>query len=73
MAVIVIAAVVFAVSLTRDGELVTPQGAGFVTLDAGKFKAFPLSDYAAKYVTDAYKSYFVEVEPGMKVHVLEVG
>ncbi len=73
LAVIVIAAVVFAVSLTRDGELVTPQGAGFVTLDAGKFEAFPLPDYAAKYVTDAYKSYFVEVEPGIKVHVLEVG
>ncbi|MCP4628421.1 MAG: alpha/beta fold hydrolase [bacterium] len=73
VAVIVAAALIFAVIITRDGELVTPQGKGIVTLDAGEFEAFPLPDYAAKYVTDEYKSYFVEVEPGIKVHVLEVG
>lgn len=32
-----------------------------------------LYDYAAQFVSDEYKSYFVEVEPGIKVHVLEVG
>jgi haloalkane dehalogenase len=66
-------ALVFAVVITRDGELVTPQGSGTITLDAGEFEAFPLPDYAAKLVTSDYKSYFVEVEPGIKVHVLEVG
>ena len=73
LAIIVITIIVFAVVITRDGKLVTTQGQGIVTLDAGQFEAFPLPDYAAKHVTDGYKSYFVEVEPGIKVHVLEVG
>ncbi len=73
LAVIVAAALIFAFAITRDGELVTPQGKGVISLDAGKFEAFPLPVYAAKTVNDAYKSYFVEVEPGIKVHVLEVG
>ncbi|MEG9862664.1 MAG: alpha/beta fold hydrolase [Parvularculales bacterium] len=63
----------FAGYITRDGETVTPTGAGTVVLDAGTFEAFPLPDYAARFVTDDYKSYFVEVDPGIKVHVLEVG
>lgn len=73
LAVIAVSIIVFAVLITRDGELVTPQGKGIITLDAGEFEAFPLPDYAAKHVTDKYKSYFIEVEPGIKVHVLEVG
>ncbi|MBW1643016.1 MAG: alpha/beta fold hydrolase [Deltaproteobacteria bacterium] len=73
LAIIAVTAMVFAVVITRDGELVTPYGKGVVALKAGDFEAFPLPDYAAKHVTDAYKSYFVEVEPGIKVHVLEVG
>ena len=73
LGVIAVAALIFAVAITRDGERVVPSGDGLVTLDAGDFEAFPLPDYAAKYVTDAYKSYFVEVEPGIKVHILEVG
>jgi haloalkane dehalogenase len=32
-----------------------------------------LPDYARIHATDAYKSYLVEVEPEIKVHVLEVG
>ena len=44
-----------------------------VTLNAGDFEAFPLPDDVANFVTDGYRSYFVEVEPGIKVHVLEVG
>lgn len=59
--------------ITRDGEHVTPIGEGTVTLNAGTFEAFPLPQYAAKHLTEEYKSYFVEVEPGIKVHVLEVG
>jgi haloalkane dehalogenase len=70
---IAVSVIVFAVLITRDGKLLTPQGQGIVTLDAGQFEAFPLPDYAAKHVTDEYKSYFVEVDQGIKVHVLEVG
>ena len=58
----------FATLLTRDGRLVPPVGAGTVALDAGTFEAFPLPQYAAKHLTEDYKSYFVEVEPGIKVH-----
>ncbi len=73
LSVLVLAAVGVAIAITRGGELVTPEGEGTVDLDAGTFEAFPLPDYAAKHVTDDYKSYFIEVEPGIKVHVLEVG
>ena len=59
--------------VTRDGQFVTPEGEGEITLDAGTFEAFPLPDYAAAFVSEDYKSYFVEVEPGIKIHVLEVG
>jgi len=62
-----------AISKTPDGALITPQGQGTVTMEAGTFEAFPLPDYAAKFVSDDYKSYLVEVEPGIKIHVLEVG
>ncbi len=73
LGVLVLVAVSFAFALTRSGELVTPEGEGTITLDAGTFEAFPLPDYAAKHVTDDYKSYFIEVEPGIKIHMLEVG
>lgn len=59
--------------VTRDGELLIPQGEGTVTVGSGKFEAFPLPDYAARHIGDGYKSYLVEVEPGIKVHVLDVG
>ena len=32
-----------------------------------------MPDYANAVISDAYKSYFIEVEPGIKIHVLEVG
>ncbi|MEM8500089.1 MAG: alpha/beta fold hydrolase [Pseudomonadota bacterium] len=70
---LVIVAIVFAVAITRDGKLVTPEGSGSVTLGSDRFEAFPLPDYAARTVTENYKSYFVEVDPGIKMHVLEVG
>lgn len=73
LALILIIAFAGAIAITRDGNLVTPQGQGSVTLNAGTFETFPLPDYAAAAVTGDFKSYFVEVEPGIKVHVLEVG
>lgn len=59
--------------VTRDGEVVTPQGAGTITINSQDFEAFPLPDYAAAFISDDYKSYLIEVEPGIKIHVLEVG
>ena len=59
--------------LVGDGERIIPEGEGRVELDAGGFEAFPLPDYAAAVVSDDYKSYFIEVEPGIKIHVLEIG
>ena len=72
-AIIIAVGVTGSFMLTRDGRLVTPEGEGTVTLDAGTFEAFPLPAYAAEFVTGAYKSYFIEVEPGIKIHVLETG
>lgn len=72
-AVIALGAIVLAFLLTRDGELETPAGTGTVQLDVGDFEAFPLPDYAKNFVSDEYLSYLVEVEPGIKIHVLEVG
>jgi len=73
LAVFTVLTIAMAGVITRDGETVTPVGEGTVTLNAGTFEAFPLPQYAAKHLTEGYKSYFVEVEPGIKVHVLEVG
>ena len=73
LGVVAFVGIIAAVVLTRDGELSTPVGNGTVELDAGTFEAFQLPAYAAKFVDDEYKSYLVEVEPGIKIHVLEVG
>ncbi len=73
LGIVVLALIVWAFTLTRDGELKTPVGSGTVELAAGSFEAFPLPDYAAKFVDGEYKSYLIEVEPGIKIHVLEVG
>ena len=73
LGVIIVAAAIFVGVITRDGERVVPEGDGLALLDVGHFEAFPLPDYAAQHVTDEYKSYFIEVEPGIKIHVLEVG
>ena len=59
--------------VTRDGNIVTPIGDGQVTLDSGTYEAFPLPIYASNMVDSNYKSYFIEVEPGLKVHVIEAG
>ena len=59
--------------VTRDGDVVTPTGNGQVVLDSGTYEAFPLPIYASNMVDSNYKSYFIEVEPGLKVHVIEAG
>ena len=59
--------------LLRDGERITPDGDGVVQLDVGEFEAFAMPEYADTVIDDTYKSYFIEVEPGIKIHVLEVG
>ena len=59
--------------VTRDGYVVTPIGDGQVVLDSGTYDAFPLPSYASNMVDSNYKSYFIEVEPGLKVHVIEAG
>ena len=59
--------------LVGDGERITPDGEGVVALEVGDFEAFAMPDYASAVISDAYKSYFIEVEPGIKIHVLEVG
>ena len=68
-----IALIVFLIYITRDGNIFTPTGEGEIILDSGTYEAFPLPDYAAAQVNSNYKSYFIEVEPGIKVHILEVG
>ena len=64
---------IVSIFVTRDGSLATPQGAGKVVINGKDFEAFALPAYAQKFITPEYKSYFVEVEPGIKIHVLEVG
>ena len=59
--------------VTRDGHVVTPIGDGQVILDSGTYEAFPLPIYASNMVDSNYKSYFIEVEQGLKVHVIETG
>ena len=59
--------------VTRDGNVVTPIGDGQVILDSGTYEAFPLPIYASNMVDSNYKSYFIEVEQGLKVHVIEAG
>jgi len=73
LAVIIIVGFITSFVVTRDGKRVTPSGSGEITVDAKVFEAYPLPDYAAAFVDDDYKSYFIEVEPGIKIHVLEVG
>jgi haloalkane dehalogenase len=72
-AVILIVAMAIVYWMTRDGSVVTPQGAGSIDIGSETFEAFPLPDYAAEVLPRGYKSYLVEVEPGIKIHILEAG
>lgn len=71
--IILIVAATAAFAITRDGNLVTPEGSGTVTIGSATYEAYPLPDYAAEVLDENYKSYFIEVEPGIKIHVLETG
>ena len=73
LGVVVVILAIGAFWITRDAPRVVPEGSGTVVLESGTYEAFPLPDYAAAVVTEDYKSYFIEVEPGIKIHVLEVG
>ena len=73
LVLVVLGLTFFSFYITRDGELYTPQGEGEVKLNSGTYEAFPLPEYASKMIDQNYKSYFVEVEPSLKVHVLETG
>ena len=73
VAIILVIGMVGSFIITRGGKLVTPVGEGEITIGSKTFEAFPLPDYAAAFVNEDYKSYFIEVEPGIKVHMLEVG
>lgn len=64
---------IFSFHITRDGKKITPIGEGTISLKSGTYEKFPLPGYAAKMLNSDYKSYFVEVEPGLKVHILEIG
>lgn len=54
----------------QSTTVVEPESAG---VDLSSFDELPLPDYVAEVVGDNYASYLVEVEPGIDVHVLEVG
>jgi haloalkane dehalogenase len=73
LAALFVLALVVSFVVTRGGKRVTAVGEGTVTIGNKTFEAFPLPDYAAAVVNDEYKSYFIEVEPGIKVHMLELG
>ena len=71
--VVVLLCGVFVALLLRDGTLVTPVGDGSVTVSGQAFERLVLPGYATRHLTPDYKSYLVEVAPGIKVHMLEVG
>ena len=73
LVLITLALIILSFFVTRDGNVVTPAGNGQVVLDSGTYEAFPLPIYASNMVDSNYKSYFIEVEPGLKVHVMEAG
>ena len=73
IAIIGLSLAVLAYVVTRPGELVTPIGSGTVTVDGQTFEAFPLPDYVTSIAGVDYLSYLIEVEPGIKIHMLEVG
>jgi haloalkane dehalogenase len=73
LGIVTVPAVVGLLWMTRDGETVTPQGSGTVATASGTFEALALPDYAAAALPEDHKSYLVEVEPGIKIHVLEAG
>ena len=72
-AILISLATALIIQVTRDGELVIPEGADVITVGTDQFASFPLPEYVTNQLNTEYKSYFVEVEPGIKIHVLEIG
>jgi haloalkane dehalogenase len=72
-AILISLATALVIQVTRDGELVIPEGADVITVGTDQFASFPLPEYVTNQLSIEYKSYFVEVEPGIKIHVLETG
>tara|TARA_S200000501_G_scaffold171873_1_gene161948 strand:+ start:1055 stop:2080 length:1026 start_codon:yes stop_codon:yes gene_type:complete len=70
---IIISIIIFSIYITRDGEVITPEGKGILKLNSGIYEAFALPDFASRMIDIDYKSYFIEVESGLKIHVLEKG
>ena len=73
LVLVILTLIILSFFVTRDGNVVTPIGNGQVVLDSGTYEAFPLPIYASNMVDSNYKSYFIEVEPGLKIHVIEAG
>ena len=73
VSIIIVICFVFVIYITRDGEVYTPEGEGIISLGVGDFEAFPLPDFASRMIDTDYKSYFIEVESGLKIHILEKG
>lgn len=73
LAIILVIGLIASFIVTRDGQRTTPDGSGEIQIGDKTFEAFPLPAYAAAFVTEDYKSYFIEVEPGIKIHILETG
>ena len=73
LGIILLILLLSALYITRDGKLVTPVESGLVTTASGDFEALPLPQYVTDVIGQDYKSYLIEVEPGIKVHMLEVG
>ena len=48
--------IIVSIFITKDGSLVTPQGAGKVVINGRDFEAFALPPYASKFVTPEYLS-----------------
>lgn len=58
---------------TEPEQQSTTTSPDLAAVDIASFEQFPLPDYAAAVVDGDYASYLIEVEPGVDVHVLEVG
>ncbi len=68
-----LAPLVVAIALVFVAAACSSDEGNATAADTSSFEQFPLPDYAAAVVDADYSSYLVEVEPGVHVHVLEIG
>ena len=73
LSLLVLSLAALTILLLREGEMIIPRGNDVTELEVGAFESYSLPDYVLPFVTKDYKSYFVEVEAGIKIHILEVG